>query len=163
MPFESAHLFRRKCFSAFCSSSMVKRTTSRSPVFFLSRTKAARRGDSKTSFRCKSIFQKICTFIRTGHSSSFFVEEKWSGAQARWVGFKRSKSLKSSKTCSTRPVPRRPPRSPCPVRSSLGRAGPLQRAVGPASLPQQHSLMPAKQKNGPTPNSFTIQGATLSS
>ena len=53
-----------------------------------------RRGDSKPMSDAK-------ISSRPGHSSSFVVEQGWTGARAWWV--KRSKSLNSSKTCSIRP------------------------------------------------------------
>ena len=46
--------------------------------------------------------------------------------------------------------------------SPLTRAGEPPPPPGQVALPEQHSPMHAKPKNGPTPNSFTIAGAALS-
>ena len=96
MPFESAHLFRRRCFNAFLSSTMVKGSTSQNPVVSISRTKLLRSGDSKPIFS-----KKFANSSGPGYSSSFFVEQGWIGTRAWWV--KRSKSLNSSNTCWIRP------------------------------------------------------------
>ena len=101
MPFESAHVFRRRCFNRFLSSTMVKSLTSQSPVVSISRTKLLRSADSKPISDAKIFSRKFANSPGPGYSSSFFVEQGWVGTRAWWV--KRSKSLNSSKTCWIRP------------------------------------------------------------